>query len=94
MISDFFRDAEAGASNSHRGIALNEPESIRTILKRAKTIAVVGLSDKPSRPSFSVSRYMQQAGYRIIPVHPTVTKVPTWWTYSALPNMSRKSSKT
>jgi uncharacterized protein len=54
---------------------LNEPESIRTILDKTRTIAVVGLSDKPSRPSFSVSRYMQQAGFRIIPVHPTVTKV-------------------
>ena len=54
---------------------MNEPETIRTILEKTKTIAVVGLSDKPNRPSFSVSRYMQQAGYRIVPVHPTVTKV-------------------
>jgi len=54
---------------------VNEPETIRTILEKTKTIAVVGLSDKPHRPSFSVSRYMQQAGYRIVPVHPTVTKV-------------------
>jgi hypothetical protein len=54
---------------------LNEPETIRTILKKTKTIAVVGLSDKPDRPSLRVSRYMQQAGYRIIPVHPTVTRV-------------------
>jgi hypothetical protein len=54
---------------------LNEPETIRTILEKSKTIAVVGLSDKPDRPSFRVSRYMQQAGYRIIPVHPTVSRV-------------------
>jgi uncharacterized protein len=54
---------------------LNEPETIRTILEKSKTIAVVGLSDKPSRPSFHVSKYMQQEGYRIIPIHPTVTKV-------------------
>jgi uncharacterized protein len=54
---------------------LNELETIRTILEKTKTIAVVGLSDKPDRPSFRVSRYMQQAGYRIVPVHPTVTKV-------------------
>jgi len=54
---------------------LNEPETIRTILEKTKTIAVVGLSDKPDRPSFRVSRYMQQAGYRIIPVHPTVARV-------------------
>jgi uncharacterized protein len=54
---------------------MNEPETIRTILEKTKTIAVVGLSDKPDRPSFRVSRYMQQEGYRIIPVSPTVTKV-------------------
>jgi hypothetical protein len=54
---------------------LNEPETIRTILEKTKTIAVVGLSDKPDRPSFYVSKYMQQEGYRIIPIHPTVTKV-------------------
>ena len=54
---------------------MNEPETIRTILEKSKTIAVVGLSDKPDRPSFRVSRYMQQAGYRIIPVHPTVSRV-------------------
>jgi predicted CoA-binding protein len=53
---------------------LNEPETIRTILEKTKTIAVVGLSDKPDRPSFWVSKYMQQAGYRIIPVHPMVER--------------------
>jgi hypothetical protein len=49
---------------------MNEPETIQTILKTAKTIAVVGLSDKPGRPSLSVARYMQQHGYRIVPVNP------------------------
>jgi uncharacterized protein len=56
-------------------INMNEPETIRTILEKTKTIAVVGLSDKADRPSFHVSRYMQGEGYRIIPVHPTVQKV-------------------
>ena len=51
---------------------MNEPNTIRTILEKTRTIAVVGLSDKPDRPSFRVSKYMQQAGYRIIPIHPTV----------------------
>ena len=41
---------------------MNEPETIQTILKTAKTIAVVGLSDKPGRPSLNVARYMQQHG--------------------------------
>lgn len=45
-------------------------EEIRTILKETKVIAVVGLSPKPERPSFSVSAYMQQQGYQIIPVNP------------------------
>ena len=51
---------------------MNEPDTIKTILTQSKTIAVVGLSDKPERPSFGVSQYMQQHGYRIIPVNPAV----------------------
>lgn len=46
------------------------PDSIRTILENAKTLAVVGLSSKPSRPSHGVASYMQKHGYRIIPVNP------------------------
>ena len=42
------------------------------ILRHCRTIAVVGLSPKPHRASFDVSRYMQAAGYRIIPVNPVV----------------------
>ncbi len=51
---------------------MNEPETIRGILENAKTIAVVGLSSDESRPSYGVSRYMQQQGYRIIPVNPGI----------------------
>ncbi len=46
------------------------PEELRALLERARIIAVVGLSPKPSRPSHSVARYLQQAGYRIVPVNP------------------------
>ena len=46
------------------------PEELRALLERARIIAVVGLSPKPSRPSNSVARYLQQAGYRIVPVNP------------------------
>ena len=46
------------------------PDSIRTILENAKTLAVVGLSSKPTRPSHGVASYMQKHGYRIIPVNP------------------------
>lgn len=45
------------------------------LLKNAKTIAVVGLSSRRSRPSYGVSEYMQSAGYRIIPVNPNESEV-------------------
>jgi predicted CoA-binding protein len=48
---------------------------IADILKIYKTIAVVGLSSNPRRPSFGVAQYIQSAGYRIIPVNPNETKV-------------------
>jgi predicted CoA-binding protein len=47
-------------------------ERMPYILNHCRTIAVVGLSPKPHRASFDVSRYMQAAGYRIIPVNPVV----------------------
>ena len=47
-------------------------DPIGELLKRAKTIAVVGLSDSPLRPSHGVAAYMQTAGYRIIPVNPAI----------------------
>ncbi len=47
-------------------------DPIGDLLKKAKTIAVVGLSNKPLRPSHGVSLYMQQQGYRIIPVNPNI----------------------
>ncbi len=49
-------------------------EEIRRLLSTAKTIAVVGLSAKPWRPSHGVSEYMQSRGYRIIPVNPNLTE--------------------
>lgn len=48
---------------------------IGEILKRSKTIAVVGLSDNPERTSYMVSKAMQDAGYRIIPVNPKADTV-------------------
>jgi predicted CoA-binding protein len=45
-------------------------DPIANILERYKTLAVVGLSSKPSRPSSGVAAYMQRRGYRIIPVNP------------------------
>ena len=45
-------------------------EALRDILGTARTIAVVGLSPRPARPSHGVARYLQEAGYRIVPVNP------------------------
>jgi len=50
-------------------------DSILEILKTYKSIAVVGLSSNPMRPSFEVTEYMQAAGYRIIPVNPNESEV-------------------
>ncbi len=55
----------SGASNITSG-----PETIRRILDECRTIAVVGLSSNPTRPSYDVASSMQQQGYRIIPVNP------------------------
>jgi len=52
--------------------SLSESDPIADLLKRSKTIAVVGLSDNPLRPSYGVSAYMQSHGYRIIPVNPKI----------------------
>jgi hypothetical protein len=48
---------------------------IDAILASTRTIAVVGLSDRPNRESFTVARYLQAHGYRIIPVNPMVAEV-------------------
>jgi len=47
-------------------------DQIGELLKRSKTIAVVGLSNNPLRPSYGVSAYMQTQGYRIVPVNPEI----------------------
>lgn len=50
-------------------------EEIRGLLKRIKTIAVVGLSASPYRPSHSVAKSLQSFGYRIIPVNPKLERI-------------------
>jgi predicted CoA-binding protein len=51
---------------------MTQPDPIAELLQRAKTIAVVGLSANPLRPSHGVTAYMQSHGYRIIPVNPNI----------------------
>ena len=52
--------------------SLTESDPVTDLLKRSQTIAVVGLSNSPMRPSHGVSAYMQSHGYRIIPVNPKI----------------------
>ena len=54
---------------------MNEPDLARTLLRSARTIAVVGYSARPERPSNSVSAYLRRHGYRIIPVNPQLRGV-------------------
>jgi predicted CoA-binding protein len=49
---------------------LNEPERIQEALETAKTIAVIGCSPNPLRPSHEISRYLLRQGYRVVPVNP------------------------
>ena len=51
---------------------VSKTDLIGELLKNARTIAVVGLSDSPMRTSYGVSKYMQSQGYKIIPVNPQI----------------------
>ena len=55
-------------------MAATNNDLVAEILRNSKTIAVVGLSGDPDRISFRVSRYMQEQGYRIIPVNPMINE--------------------
>lgn len=52
---------------------LTSDEDIARLLSKARTIAVVGASDRPSRPSYGVMRFLQDQGYRVLPVNPQIT---------------------
>jgi len=61
-------------------------DALRTLLHDAKTIAVVGLSPDPARPSHVVARYLRAAGYRIVPINPrhaTLLDEPSYPTLAA-----------
>ncbi len=63
---------------------------IRELLKSSRTIAVVGLSSSPMRPSNGVAAYMQRAGYRIIPVNPNETEVLGEKSYARLEDVPER----
>ncbi|MGA9353064.1 MAG: CoA-binding protein [Terriglobales bacterium] len=64
-------------------------DAIHELLSRVKTIAVVGLSDSPMRPSHGVSAYMQLQGYKIIPVNPGIAESLGEEAYPTLPEIPR-----
>jgi predicted CoA-binding protein len=64
--------------------------SVEDLLRRARTIAVVGLSTNPMRSSHGVSAYMQQHGYRIIPVNPQIDSCLGEKAYPSLLNVPEK----
>ncbi len=69
---------------------INDPAVIERILDECRTIAVVGLSSNPARPSYGVARYLQQHGYRIIPVNPNEGQVLGEKAYANLPAVPEK----
>lgn len=67
-----------------------ENEEIGRLLKNAKTIAVVGLSDNPERTSYQIAKAMQDEGYKIIPVNPMIDKVLGEKSYNALTDITEE----
>lgn len=53
----------------------NDDQKIKELLKKSRTIAVVGLSPDPDKPSFEVASYLKEHGYKIIPVRPNTEEV-------------------
>jgi hypothetical protein len=67
-----------------------QTDPITDLLKKAKTIAVVGLSDSPLRPSHGVAAYMQSQGYKIIPVNPNIEEALGETAYPSLLDVPEK----
>jgi predicted CoA-binding protein len=71
-------------------ISMLQSDPIADLLQRARTIAVVGLSCNPMRPSHGVTAYMQSHGYRIIPVNPKIEECLGESAYASLLDISEK----
>ena len=76
--------------NRSATLSATTTDAIGDLLKRVRTIAVVGLSNKPLRPSHGVSLYMQQQGYRIIPVNPRIESALGEKAYASLADVPEK----
>ena len=75
---------------THKTAHKTRTDEIHDILKGAKTIAVVGLSSSPLRPSYGVAAYMQHHGYRIIPVNPNIKGALGEKAYASLRDVPEK----
>ncbi|HVF86609.1 MAG TPA: CoA-binding protein [Pyrinomonadaceae bacterium] len=69
---------------------INDPQVIKRILDECRTIAVVGLSSNPMRPSNGVASYMRRQGYRVIPVNPNEREVFGELAYASLADVPEK----
>ena len=74
---------------------MNEPEIIRKMLgttpaENSRTIAVIGLSEDPAKPSHYVSAYMQQQGYKLYPINPSIPEVLGEKSYASLSDLPIK----
>ena len=65
---------------------------VRDLLRESRTVAVVGCSPKPERPSFGVARYLQRAGYRIVPVNPGHDTILGERSYRTLADAAREQA--
>ena len=68
------------------------PQALRALLKDAKTIAVVGISPRPERPSHRIAARLLEWGYRVIPVRPAISEVLGLKAYASLSEVPERSS--
>jgi hypothetical protein len=74
-------------SSAAPGFRWHDPEVIRRIVTGARTVAVVGASPDPARPSHAVARYLQAAGLRIYPVNPSISTLFGLTAYPSLADL-------
>lgn len=65
-------------------------EQIKSLLEESKTIAVIGLSDKPERTSYQIAKAMQDSGYKIIPINPKVDTVLNEQSFKSLEDVDEE----